>query len=100
MGNRSSGIRDRDAFFSSLPHARMLLQPFNRVPGVLYFVKDRESRIMAVSPASVPRMGGKTEDDVIGMAPEEYLPNDLAEKYRADDERVMSSGLPLVNVVE
>jgi AraC-like DNA-binding protein len=100
MGNRSSSLRSRDSFFRRLPHARMLLRPFDRVPGILYFVKDRESRIMAVSPASVPRMGGQTEDDVVGMAPEDYLPNDLAEKYRADDERVMASGLPLVNVVE
>lgn len=96
------GIRHRAkvSFFRRVPDPRVLLRPFDRVPGLLYFVKDRQSRMMAVSPASVPRMGGKTEDDVIGMAPRDYLPADLADKYRADDERVMASGKPLVNVVE
>ena len=55
---------------------------------------------MAVSPASVPRMGGRTEDDVIGLTPHEYLPADIADKYLADDRRVLRTGEPLVNVVE
>jgi AraC-like DNA-binding protein len=90
----------RDRFFRRAAHVRDLLRPFDRAPGLLYFVKDADSRTMAVSPASVPRMGGKAEDDVIGMAPHDYLPADLADKYLADDRRVIGTGLPLVNVVE
>jgi AraC-like DNA-binding protein len=93
-------MRLRDAFFRTAANARDLLRPFDRVPGVLYFVKDAASRTMAVSPASVHRMGGKTEDDVVGLCPHDYLPADLADKYLADDRRVIRTGKPMVNVVE
>jgi AraC-like DNA-binding protein len=97
---RATPLARRDAFFRRLPHVRDLLRPFDRVPGLLYFVKDADSRTLAVSPASVPRMGGKTEDDVVGMTPHDYLPPDIADKYLDDDRRVLRTGQPLVNVVE
>jgi AraC-like DNA-binding protein len=97
---RTRSLRRRDAFFRKAAHARDLLRPFDRVPGVLYFVKDADSRTMAVSPASVIRMGGKTEDDVVGFSPHDYLPADIADKYLADDKRVIRTGRPMVNVVE
>ena len=97
---RTRPLHARDRFFRRLAHLRDLLRPFDRAPGLLYFVKDADSRTMAVSPASVPRMGGKTEDDVIGLTPHQYLPPDIADKYLADDRRVLRTGQPLVNVVE
>lgn len=93
-------LRLRDAFFRRAVDVRDLLRPFDRVPGVLYFVKDAASRMMAVSPASVPRMGGRTEEDVIGLTPHDYLPADLADKYLADDRRVVRTGEPLLDLVE
>jgi AraC-like DNA-binding protein len=89
-----------DAFFRRVARLRDLLRPFDRVPGLLYIVKDAASRTMAVSPASVPRMGGRTEADVIGLAPADYLPADIARKYLDDDRRVLRTGRPMVNVVE
>ena len=90
----------RDSFFRRVTPLRDLLRPFDRVPGLLYFVKDGASRTVAVSPASVPRMGGRTEQDVIGLTPHDYLPADIAEKYLADDLRVLRTGTPMVNAVE
>lgn len=98
--SRGRLLRKRDTFFRRLASLRDLLQPFDRVPGLLYFVKDCDCRIVAVSAASVRRMGGTVEDDVIGLAPHDYLPADLADKYLADDRRVLRTGRPLVNVVE
>lgn len=96
----SNRARLRDRFFGQLADPRIFLRPFDRIPGILYFVKDRESRMMAVSPALIPRMGGTREEDIIGITPHDYLPIDLADKYLMDDQRVMSSGQPLINVVE
>lgn len=90
----------RDAFFGRVAGVRDLLRPFDRAPGLLYIVKDADSRTMAVSPASVARMGGKTEDDVIGFTPHDYLPPDIADKYLADDRRVLRTGRPMVGAVE
>ena len=90
----------RDAFFRRVAAGRDLLRPFDRVPGLLYIVKDADSRTVAVSPASVHRMGGRTEADVLGLSPHEYLPADIAVKYLEDDRRVLHTGEPMVNVVE
>jgi AraC-like DNA-binding protein len=93
-------LRRRDAFFRRLADPRGLLRAFDRLPGVLYLVKDADCRVMAVSPASVRRMGGATEDDVVGLLPHDYLPADLADDYLLDDRRVLATGLPLINHVE
>ena len=98
--SRDQLLRLRDSFFRRLTNVRDLLRPFDRVPGLLYIVKDTASRAVAVSPASVPRMGGKSEDDVIGFTPHQYLPADIADKYLADDLRVFRTGEPMVNAVE
>ena len=97
---RDRGQRLQDAFFRRVAVGRDLLRPFDRVPGLLYIVKDADSRTVAVSPTSVPRMGGRAEADVLGLTPHEYLPADIAVKYLADDRRVLRTGEPLVNVVE
>lgn len=90
----------RDKFFDNHLNIKQLLEPFNRFPEAIYFVKDAESRIMAISPGGVTRMGFHSEDEVIGFLPHEYLPPTLARKFVRDDGRVIQSGKPLRNIVE
>jgi PAS domain S-box-containing protein len=66
---------------------------------IVYFIKDAQGRAMGSSRKSLHRMGIR-EDDIIGKLPHEYMPRDLADKYAADDQRVLRSGKPLRNVVE
>jgi PAS domain S-box-containing protein len=79
---------------------RELLRPFDDVRGILYIVKDRQSRVVAISPESLLRMGYETDAHVIGKLPEEYLPPELARKFRADDESVLQRGEARLNIVE
>lgn len=79
---------------------RELLRPFDEIHGVLYILKDAESRVMAISPASIKRMGYSREEDILGRTMEEYLPKELAEKFRADDLWVLEHGEPKLNMVE
>jgi AraC-like DNA-binding protein len=91
----------RDEFFRHTLEPRQLLQPLAHIPGVLmYFVKDAESRLMAISPESVKRMGLQSEEEILGKKPHEFLPADLANKYLADDQWVVRHGKPLLNIVE
>ena len=90
----------RDDFFKGQVDAKQLLQPFDRVPGLLYFVKDAQSRLMALSREVALRVGFKNEEEMVGLTVHSYLPPDLAEKYIADDQRVMQQGEPLLNIVE
>jgi AraC-like DNA-binding protein len=92
--------RLRDDFFRNLTDAKQLLEPFNHIPDVLYFVKDAENRLMAVSPGVVARMGFQKEEEIIGRPLEEFLPPALAAKYLEDDLSVVRHGKPLRNIVE
>ena len=96
----STRLALRDDFFRSQVDARQLLQPFDHHPGLLYFVKDAQSRLMAVSREVALRVGFKSEDEMIGLTVHSYLPADLADKFIADDQRVMLHGKPLRNIVE
>ena len=95
-----SRARLRDNFFRRQIDPEQLLQPFAHLPGVLYFVKDAQSRLMAISRESAVRMGFRTEDEIIGRTVHDYLPPELADKYLADDQWVVRHGKPLRNIVE
>lgn len=90
----------RNQFFQRAIEAAELLQPLNRIPGVVYFVKDAECRLMAISPHAVRRMGFQTEAEVIGRRPHEIMPKELADDYLAGDLQVLQTGKPLLNVIE
>jgi PAS domain S-box-containing protein len=79
---------------------RDLLQPFDSLPGAFYIVKDRLSRVIAISPEAVKRMGYREESEVLGKLPVDYLPPELAEKFCEDDRWVMEHGIPRLGMVE
>ena len=97
---RSSHDRRRDDFFRRQLDAEQLLQAFDHLPGILYFVKDAQSRLMAISGESVARKGFKTKEEILGRPVHEYLPPELADKYFTDDQWVIRHGKPLRNMVE
>ena len=60
-----------------------------QLPGVFYFVKDDQGRLMAANAATCLRCGVKEERDLIGASDADFLPADIARAYRAADEKVM-----------
>ena len=96
----SARLRLRKDFFHRVLASRELLQPFEHIPGVLYFVKDAHSRLMAISAEAVQRLGFKSEEELIGRKSHEYLPKEIADKFLADDCWIIQNGKPLLNLVE
>ncbi len=88
-----------DSLMGNIP-LREILRPFDGLPGIFYIVKDRLSRVIAISPESVLRMGYQHENEVIGKLPAEHLPPELALKFYADDAWVLESGQPRLDMVE
>ncbi len=62
----------------------------NNIPDMAW-LKDRESRFIAVNDAFGAACGFKP-DDIVGKTDLDIWPRDLAERYRADDKEVMRSG--------
>ena len=83
-----------------------LLQPgqfrhlFDHLSGTLFFAKDLSGRLMAGNPAFVKSCGFLSESEIIGIDDHSIFSPRLAEKYRKDDERVISTGKPLLGIIE
>ena len=73
---------------------------FDHLAGTLFFAKDRAGRLMAGNPAFVQRCGFHNEEEIIGITDAAIFAPKLAEKYHKDDERVMSTGKPLLGIIE
>lgn len=73
---------------------------FEAVPGVLYFIKDRESRFMGGSLSFAQSMGEETIDALIGNTDYQYSPDFLADVFYADDQKVMETGEPIIEKIE
>ena len=64
-------------------------------PGLVW-LKDSESRFLAVNNAFARSCGKQRPEDVLGKTDLDIWPKELAEKYRADDKEVMTRGAPIV----
>src|SRR5688572_17094918 len=79
-------LRLRDAFFREAGiDPRQFLQAFDAVPGLFYFVKDLESRTMLNTREYAQLLGPRSDAEIVGRHPREYLAKDLADHYDADD---------------
>jgi AraC-like DNA-binding protein len=90
----------QSAFFASMADPQAFRLMFDQQPNVFFFVKDRESRLIAASEPMWTRLGLEREADVIGRLDEDIYPEQAAKAYRADDEFVFRTGKPLINRLE
>lgn len=78
---------------------RLLLRAMiNCVPDYL-FVKDTKSRFIVTNHAVADDLG-RTVEDLIGKTDFDLHPSELAKKFFADEQRVISSGLPQIDIEE
>jgi AraC-like DNA-binding protein len=90
----------QNAFFASMTDPQAFRLMFDKQPNVFFFVKDRESRLIAASEPMWTRLGLEREVDVIGRLDEDFYPEQAAKAYRADDVLVFRTGKPLINRLE
>lgn len=63
---------------------------FDLLVDVLFWVKDKECRIVHVNKAFLEHVGLKNVDDIIGKTDEVFSPHYLARQYLTDDIKVMA----------
>lgn len=91
---------DIHSWFSQLDATRSINQLFDHLPGLMYFVKDRDSRIVMGNREFAQRCGLATAEELLGRSDDELFPAYMARKFRLDDEAVLKGGVPLLNLVE
>mgnify|MGYP001627879094 CR=1 FL=1 len=90
----------RERFLRAIPPERQFHLLFDHLPGVLFFAKDNEGRLLAANRALLRNYGYRNEEDFWGVTDFELLPRSLAEKFRQDDLKVIETGEPLLEIVE
>ncbi|MGA2477360.1 MAG: PAS domain S-box protein [Spirochaetia bacterium] len=85
---------------SSLEQERATLHMlFDNLPDGI-FLKDRESRFIFANKAQAALIGARDPKELIGRTDSDFVPKDLADRCRADDQRVMESGTGVTDIEE
>jgi PAS domain S-box-containing protein len=95
-----NGTKLRNWFLDSVRPDQAFHLLFDHLPGVLFFAKDTEGRLLVANRALLDLYGYENEEDFWGVTDFDLLPRSLAEKFRQDDLRVIESGEPMLEIVE
>ena len=77
-----------------------LCKPFENIPGVSFFIKDTESRLLYMNRKFLPRIGLDSNEELFGKTDFDLFPPRLAEHFRRDDRVVIETKEPLLNILE
>jgi PAS domain S-box-containing protein len=73
---------------------------FDRIPDVVFFVKDRDARYITVNHTLVERCGVSGKNELIGKTVLEFFAAPMGESYYEQDRHVLEKGTPLVDQLE
>lgn len=90
----------RERFLGRLGSDSQAFLLFDFLPGLSFFVKDRQGRFIALNRRGCEYCGVASEEEAIGRTDYDFFPKSRADEYRADDAAVMQSGEPIVDRVE
>lgn len=94
----SSELRQwRQAFISDLADPMFVETLFDYMPDVVFSVKDRDGRYVAMSEACVERCGLTHKGEALGKTAADLFPRHMAERYQAQDRKVLSTGRPIID---
>lgn len=96
--NPAANLRER--FLADLANATQLARMFDHIAGVSFFAKNRDYQLMYGNPHFYRRFGFSDETEVVGKTDFDLFPRPLAVSFRTDDEKVITTGEPLLGIVE
>ena len=73
---------------------------FDRIPDIVFFIKDLQARYVTVSGTLVERCGLSDKADLIGKTVLDIFPSPLGESYHEQDVEVIGSGSPITDLLE
>lgn len=81
------------------PAWQLLIDLFTGLPNVMFCLKDREGRYVAVNQAFADRTG-RPVAEIVGLRAADLFPAERAAAYDAQDAELLASGEPLRNELE
>lgn len=77
-----------------------ICQIFENIPGVSFFIKDTNHRLLHINKRFLPRLGVSSNDELYGKTDFDLFPPRLAEHFRKDDRTVIDTKQPMLNILE
>ncbi len=90
-------INERQSAQEALARERNLLRTLIDSMPNLIFAKDTEGRFILKNETDARLMGASSPDETIGKTDFDYYPSDVAQRFKANDDYVLSTGKPLLN---
>lgn len=79
---------------------RLIEQLLDHVPEIVFFLKDRAGRYLAVNQSLVERCGLREKHELLGRRVIEIFPRELGELYATQDQSVMRTARPILDRLE
>lgn len=89
--------RWREGFMAGVSTPWYVETLFDRLPDIVFSIKDRAGRYVAMSEAAVARCGLKRKQDAVGKTAFDLFPRPMAERYARQDERLFRTAKPIVD---
>jgi PAS domain S-box-containing protein len=89
--------RWRDDFLGRVGTAHYVEQLFDRLPDLVFSMKDVQGRYVLMSDACVRRCGLRSKRDAVGRTAFDLFPRPMADRYARQDERLFRTGRPIVD---
>jgi len=93
IGNR----RWQESFMRQIDTANSIVALFDRLPDVVFSIKDIHGRYVLMSEAAVVRCGLPNRQAVIGVTAFDLFPTPMAERYTQQDTALFRSGKPVID---
>ena len=90
-------VRWRDDFLGRVASPHYVEALFDRLPDIVFSMKDAKGRYVLMSEACVQRCGLKSKQAAIGKTAFDLFPKPMAERYTRQDERLFRTGKPIVD---
>ena len=90
----------RDSFLRAIAPDSQFYLLLNHLPGISFFAKNKRFQIVCANRHFIESLGCKTEEELIGKEDFDLFPARLAENFRRDDEEILRTGEPRLNIVE
>ncbi|MEO0414494.1 MAG: helix-turn-helix domain-containing protein [Verrucomicrobiota bacterium] len=87
----------QQAFCDQLTEGSRFIELFSFLPDVYFFCKDSEGRFVFANDAEAVAFGVDSVEDIIGKTDYDFFEPEMADKYLAEDQQVMTSGVPVNN---
>lgn len=96
----ASVSQEHKKWLENLDTTEGVLPIMEHLPGVSFFIKNSEGCLMKGNKNFLVRFGFKNEEELIGKRDADLFPQNLVENFRKDDQEVLTSGEPKLNIIE